>query len=126
MAMKAVKATAQGAIYTVELDGSLPLHRALQKELGGYIEVVRPRNLARPYLMMVDEEGLLKGLPLNRAASWLCGTQRHGQPIVGDALIMKETETADGDADAGGLTDEECNSITAWIALNEIIIGKGT
>lgn len=40
--------------------------------------------------MIVNEEGLLKDLPLNRAGSLLYGTQFHGSPIVGDIVIMAE------------------------------------
>lgn len=61
------------------------------------IEIVRPEILPEPYIMIVDEEGLLRDTPvLNFIASYLHGAQNHGQPIVGKALIMKEVETDDG------------------------------
>ena len=54
--------------------------REVQKMVGGYVEVVYLRD---GRIMLVDEEGLLKGLPLNRAASRMAG-----RPIVGEALVM--------------------------------------
>jgi hypothetical protein len=62
------------------------------------IEIVRPDGLKEPYVMIVDEEGLLKDKPrLNCIASYLYGTQNHGQPIVGKVLIMKTVETEEGE-----------------------------
>jgi hypothetical protein len=51
---------------------------------GGYIEIVHPGGDAR-YLMVLDEEGKIKGFPLNRQA-----TRLYAQPpdyIVGDVLV---------------------------------------
>lgn len=49
--------------------------------IGGWAEVV---NLSRKAWLMVDEEGLLKRVPLNRKASVLA--QR---PIVGNAILIE-------------------------------------
>ena len=49
--------------------------------LGGWAEVV---NLSRKAWLMVDEEGLLKRVPLNPKASALA--QR---PIVGNAILIE-------------------------------------
>ena len=54
--------------------------REVQKLVGGYVEVVYLRD---GRIMLVDEEGLLKGSPLNRAASRMAG-----RPIVGNAVVM--------------------------------------
>ncbi len=54
--------------------------REAQKMIGGYVEVVYLRD---GRIMLADEEGLLKSLPLNRAASRMAG-----RPIVGPALVM--------------------------------------
>lgn len=40
-----------------------PLLDSLQKEVGGYIEVVHPKYLPEGLCMVVDDEGRLKGLP---------------------------------------------------------------
>lgn len=60
----------------------------LQKIVGGYIEGVTVLDGTRR-MMYVNEEGLIKGLPLNRQASLASG-----QDIVGDALLLTEEETA--------------------------------
>lgn len=54
--------------------------REVQKLVGGYVEVVYLRD---GRIMLVDEEGLLKGAPLNRAASRMAG-----RPIVGNVVVM--------------------------------------
>jgi len=54
--------------------------REVQKMVGGYVEVVYLRD---GRIMLVDEEGLLKGSPLNREASRMAG-----RPIVGPAVVM--------------------------------------
>lgn len=48
-----------------------PLLDNLQKEVGGYIEVVHPKYLPEGLCMVVDDEGLLKGSPVNNIASIL-------------------------------------------------------
>lgn len=80
-----------------------------------YFENVYPRGLADPYMMIVDEQGLFKDKPvLNFFASWLYGTHQHGQPIVGDVLIMKTVETEDG-PDVAGLEKEEAETIQEMV-----------
>jgi hypothetical protein len=61
------------------------------------IEPVRPKGFdlfSTPdtkVIFVVDEEGLLKELPLNTRASLLYGSHVHQQPIVGDAYVLFET-----------------------------------
>ena len=52
-----------------------------QAFLGGWAEVV---NLSRKAWLMVDEEGLLKRVPLNPKASALAR-----RPIVGNAILIE-------------------------------------
>ena len=56
----------------------------LQAFVDGYIELVR---LGPGQLMFVNEEGRLKGLPLNLQASLIAG-----QTIVGDVIICTRRE----------------------------------
>ena len=67
-----------------------PLLDSLQKEVGGYIEVVHPKYLPEGLCMVVDDEGRLKGSAINNIASVLYGTPEHGQPIAGNAVILRE------------------------------------
>ena len=60
------------------------------------IEVVHPVHLPKPYLMIVDESGMLNHRSVNPIGSLLYGTPVHGWPIVGPALIMKEALTGSG------------------------------
>ena len=54
-----------------------------QKLVGGLVEMVR--SPTDPEIqILVNEEGLLRGLPFNEEASRLCDTG-----IVGDAIILK-------------------------------------
>lgn len=76
-----------------------------------FIETVYPRGLEEPYMMIVDEEGLLKDKPImNFYASWLYETHKHGHPIVGDVLIMKQVFTSSG-MNIGGLEKYEAEAI---------------
>ena len=62
------------------------------EQLGcSFFEIVHPKGLDEPYLMIVDEEGALNlERRINFFASWLYRTQDHKCPIYGDALIMME------------------------------------
>ena len=61
-----------------------------------WMEIVRPEKLPRGYALICDEEGLMNDKPINPFASWLYGFEKHGQPIVGDILIVKEEFTDEG------------------------------
>ena len=89
--MKAVVIKTTGNIYPVTL--TKPLHHSAGAIVNDHIEVVRPINLKRPYVMICAESGLLKEMPLNLIASYLYSMQHHGNPIVGDVIIMRENST---------------------------------
>ena len=114
--MKAVVIKTKGSIYPVTL--TKPLHRSAGAIVNDHIEVVRPINLKRPYVMICAESGLLKNMPLNYVASYLYGAHNHGNYIVGDVIIMRE----DG-ANLVGLEDLELLRVQAqmtalWEALS--------
>jgi hypothetical protein len=94
-----------------------PAYKSVGKAVDGYIEIVHPRRLEFPYCMIVNEEGLLRSLPHNLYGSYLYGTEVHGNPIVGDIVILKEG-FVNGEPDLVGLSDEECSTfadqISAW------------
>ena len=80
-------------------------------------EVVHAKGLRSGFFLAIDEEGLLKETPfINPFASWLYGYQKHGNPIVGKVLILKEVMTEDG-MDSELLDDDEADLLLAW--LNE-------
>lgn len=64
--MKTLKITTDNKISIIDLDFD---HKSLREEVGGYVELVRTQKL-RDYfktkvVMIVDEEGLVKNLPVN-------------------------------------------------------------
>lgn len=67
---------------------------ALQKAVGGHIEVVHLPSEGD--LLLVDDEGLIKGREPNKAATILAQ-----QPICGDVLIVSEQGEDFGDVDPG-------------------------
>ena len=92
-------------------DFGAPLYKTIGAAVEGWIEIVRPGGLESPYVMVVNEEGLIKELPINIAGSILYGTPSHGSPIVGNIVIMKEGWTDEG-KDLLGLSDEEVVTLT--------------
>lgn len=83
-----------------------PLYKTVGAAVGGLIEIVRPRGLKRPFCMIVNDEGLIRNLPINPIGSLLYQSHKHGQPIAGDIVIMKENE-----CDITGLEDAEISQI---------------
>ena len=113
--MKGLIITTRNTMHTADFER--PAYKSVGKAVDGYIEIVHPRRLEFPYCMIVNEEGLLRGLPLNPYGSYLYGTEAHGNPIVGDIVILKEG-FVNGEPDLVGLSDEECSTfadqISAW------------
>ncbi len=102
-----------------------PLLDNLQKEVGGYIEVVHPKYLPKGLCIVVDDEGLFKESPINRAASAIYGTLEHGHPIVGDAVILRE-DFVNGERDFVSLTDDdETGLMLLLLALGIIFYEEG-
>ena len=74
-------------IYLSDEDGE-PTLKAMQEAVGGYIEVVYAENGDQ---IIIDEEGRLKGKPINEDASehWLGDRWDNDTAnIVGDAVIL--------------------------------------
>lgn len=107
--MKAVTVTHDLKIGFTELHK--PLYKSAGEIIGGGIEIVRPRGLKRPYVMIVNEEFLLLKLPRNEIGCYLYQTYDHGHPICGNFLIMKEE-----DNDLVGLADTEALQIMGAMA----------
>lgn len=78
-----IKTDGTAQLVPCDASKSLPLDK-LHELVGGYVEVVRASRIA-PLVMIVNEEGKLLGLPLNKnATAWQSAI--HGfQQIVGDA-----------------------------------------
>ena len=65
---KTIKITSSNEISVVDVD--FDDYRAIQKVVGGMFETVKTQRMfdyfGKPVMMLVDEEGILKQLPLNR------------------------------------------------------------
>ena len=92
-----------------------PAFESIGKAVGGWIEVVHPKALPSPYCMVVNEEGLLLNLPLNMMGCMLYGMALHGNPIVGDIVLLKEGMTDEGERDFIGLDHDDINFLGAML-----------
>lgn len=100
-------------IIKISTDNVISVHEYPEKDdlktlcslIGNYcsmVEYVKPRRLysdlgalatvsnvpGEAVALLVDEEGLLKENAVNDVASFLYGTDKHNQPIVGDILVI--------------------------------------
>jgi hypothetical protein len=84
----------------IPADETLPIRNvvvngleSMQKFIGGYIEEVNVEIEDGRKAMLVNEEGLLMGLPFNKRASTmvceLLGVTAGNVNLVGDALILE-------------------------------------
>ena len=84
------------------------------------IEVVHARylnpmmNEKNKLVMVVDEEGFINAKKFNIVGSLFYGSQEHGQPIVGDILIMTEENSFDG-PNLAGLEEDRAEAVAAQI-----------
>ena len=105
----------KGIVVTTDLEIRIeefsdPLYKTVGSAVGVYIEHVKPARLRHPYCMIVNEEGRLLDLPLNYVGSYFYGTDQHGEPIVGNIVIMKDGYRG-GEPDIVGLNDIEAEQI---------------
>ena len=89
----AVMLTDTQEVYVLTCDPSKGLFDTGRKAIGcEWIEIAYPETLDnKDYIMMIDEEGKIKpgGSLVNVAASEIYGTKRHGDPIMGNAMVIK-------------------------------------
>lgn len=91
-------------ILIIRPDGTIKLRRwpkreeqlrFLQEQVGGYIETVRTGTPG--VIMVVNDEGLLYGLPYNELATRVYREGFGASPIVGNAVLVKDAgEELDG------------------------------
>lgn len=88
--MKTVKVTTDNKISVIDVNFND--FRDIQRAIGGHFETVRTQLMVDYFkdpsvIMLVDEEGLIKGLPENALGCALYGTVKHGCSIVGDLIF---------------------------------------
>lgn len=111
----AVKLNTDGTVEIVDVPEQGKLLEWMYGQIGcDMVEHVYPRMLSEPYMLVIDEEGLLKENPIiNFIASWYYQTQVHGQPIVGTVLIMKQ-DAIDGEMHDVGMSEDEANTFSEF------------
>lgn len=90
MKKKTVKVTTDNKISLIDVDFNN--FKSIQQAIGGHFETVHTQLMVDYFkdpsvIMLVDEEGLIKGLPENALGCALYGTVNHGCPIVGDLIF---------------------------------------
>lgn len=118
--MKGIVITTKNAMRVQEF--STPAYQSIGDAVGGWMEIVHPKRLKRPYCMIVNDEGLLRNLPLNAFGSLLYGTDYHGNPIVGDIVLIKEGINSNGEFDLVGLDEQDIQTLVAMVSA----MGSGT
>lgn len=97
--------------FTVKkIDWSKDLSKQLHDQLHGFYEIVPTQCLSWPYLMLCDEEGMIKGLEVNYVASVL-----YGYHVVGPVLILKEEWDPEDGLDITCLTDDDVAAVLSQI-----------
>lgn len=112
--MKGIVITTNNEMRVQEF--SEPVHRSIGDAVGGWIEIVHPMRLEQTYCMIVNEEGMLRKLPINSFGSFLYGTDTHGWPIAGNAVLMKEGYNSDGELDILGLDEQDIKYLCGMVS----------
>ena len=93
---KTIKITSSNEISVVDVD--FDDYRAIQKVVGGMFETVKTQRMfdyfGKPVMMLVDEEGILKQLPLNRTGSRFYGCLLYTSPSPRDGLLSRMPSSA--------------------------------
>lgn len=123
--MKGLVVTAKKTMRVQEF--SEPAHLSIGDAVGGWIEIVHPVRLEQPYCMIVNEEGVLLNLPINSFGSFLYGMDYHGNPILGDIVLVKEGIDSDGERDILGLDEQDIKGLCDMVSTEsggEIKLGQ--
>lgn len=86
------------------------------------LEMTRPDGSTFIICLLVDEEGLLKDSPLNKAATLLSRFLGGPEVLVGNVVIVGET---DEDGEMHGLSDADLGVVTDGIIALVSAIGVG-
>lgn len=112
--MKGIVITTKNAMRVQEF--STPAYQSIGDAVGGWMEIVHPRRLEQPFCMIVNDEGLLRNLPLNVFGSLLYGMDYHGNPIVGDIVLIKEGINSNGEFDLVGLDEQDIQTLVVMVS----------
>ena len=110
---KGIVITPDGEVSVREF--SEPLYKTVGAVVGGFIEILNPGGLPEPYCTVVNEEARVNDLPFNAVASLWYGTQRHGHPVMGTVVLLKEGYNSDREWDLLTLNDAEVQLLMAVV-----------
>lgn len=103
--MKTIKVTTDNKVSFVDVN--FDDYKDIQRVIGGSFESVHTTRIARFFgegvILLVDEDGLSKDLPVNLLGCFFYGAMFHRHPIVGDLILAKvvgEGQTAPDDVEA--------------------------
>ena len=115
--MKGIVVTTDGKITVTKFsDFPETLSGDIEGVIGGFYEIVRPRNLKRGHTMLVNADGFYLNLEPNPLAGSV-----YGATIVGNVIFLKEG-FLDGDIDFVPFSDEELQELEGYlIHLNQYI-----
>ncbi len=112
-------------VYYIQVDphSSIEVHHCQERDffvycqeaVEGMVEVVYPHSLPKPYLMLVNDSGLLQQKEIN-----IVGSVLYGDIIAGTIVLCKQIMTDDG-PDIGGLESED--EVDALIHVIETNMG---
>jgi len=89
--MAATIIRSSGAVEHLDFFEGEPTLEQIRKIVGGYIEVVHIRRFGITAQIVLDEEGKLKGYPVNLLATAIAeGHISKDDYIVGDVLLLSE------------------------------------
>lgn len=96
--MRYIKIPCDGTAAILEFNTTAESHdfkyfaREIDSDFVEQVRVGDQKSRQRfPFVMLVDDCGRLRGKDYNSRASYLYGIQIHGQPIVGDAILIGTT-----------------------------------
>jgi len=110
--IKTIMILPDGTASVKEISG----FKVLNAHFNGLVEIVTTPRLPDPFCMAIDEEGKLKGLPLNIIGLWIYGCDKHNEIIVGDVFLLKRKKDLDG-YDLVGLTKEDIHHLASRYKL---------
>lgn len=124
--MKGIVITVKDEMRVQEF--SEPVYKSIGEVImGGWVEVVYPKRLEYPYCMLVSGEGVILKLPINSFGSFLYGTDYHGDPMLGDIVLLKEGINSDGERDILGLDEQDIKYLRDMVSTKmgrEVKLGQ--
>lgn len=96
----------RGVPYVADVDDSIDLSEIAKKLGFEWCEIVRPVGLKGKFVMIVDEEGLLKNRPVQN----IVGSYWYGGTIAGNMMVLKEVMGPEG-PELSGLDEAEAEKV---------------